>query len=419
MNIKSIRVTNFKSFKELEVEFGKLNVVIGANASGKSNFVQIFKFTKDIENHGLANAISMQGGIEYLRNMNLSASEIFSLKVVSNQKYESIGSLTKEEIIGIKTYETTYEFALKFRKSGLGFDIAKDILTQKCNFVRLKTEKKGKIVEKEKLGEGEIIFSRNDSKLKIDLIKPKEIPINKDSIFPPFLQKEMLKKNTLLVGEAPTFFLSPLDKIFRNISIYDFDPKLPKKAISITGKAELEEDGSNLSIILKNIIENKEKRRKLFNLVKDLLPFISNLDVEKFAGKSLMFKLKEIYFKKQYLPASFISDGTINITALIVALYFEKKKLTIIEEPERNIHPYLVSKVVDMMKDASQKKQIIVTTHNPEIVKYAGLDNILLISRDKEGFSTVSRPVDKKEVKTFLENEIGIEELYVQNLLGV
>ena len=203
------------------------------------------------------------------------------------------------------------------------------------------------------------------------------------------------------------------------ISIYDFDPKFPKKASPITGKAELEEDGGNLSIILKNIIENKEKRRKLLNFVKDLLPFVENLNVEKFADKSLLFKLKESYFKNQYLPATLISDGTINITALIIALYFEGKPLAIIEEPERNIHPYLMSKVVDMMKDASQKKQIIVTTHNPEMVKHTDLKNILLVLRDKEGFSTISRPGDKDEVKTFLRNEIGIEELYVQDLLGV
>jgi predicted ATPase len=93
--------------------------------------------------------------------------------------------------------------------------------------------------------------------------------------------------------------------------------------------------------------------------------------------------------------------------------------LTIIEEPERNIHPYLISRVVEMMKEASQKKQIIVTTHNPEIIRHADLESILLISRDKEGFSTISRPSEKEEVKTFLDNEIGIEELYIQDLLSV
>jgi hypothetical protein len=61
----------------------------------------------------------------------------------------------------------------------------------------------------------------------------------------------------------------------------------------------------------------------------------------------------------------------------------------------------------------------MVTTHSTEVVKYAVLDDILLISRDSEGFSVLSRPSDKEEVRTFLANEIGIEELYVQNLLGM
>jgi len=75
--------------------------------------------------------------------------------------------------------------------------------------------------------------------------------------------------------------------------------------------------------------------------------------------------------------------------------------------------------MVNMMKDASRQKQIIVTTHNPEIVKYADLENILLVSRDREGFSTISRPAHKEKVKIFLKNEIGVEELYVRSLLEV
>lgn len=415
MGIQRIKVTNFKSFKELEVVLGEFNVLIGANASGKSNFVQIFKFMKDIASHGLDNAVSMQGGVEYLRNINVGAAENFSLKVVSDSDFRFVLKRTKNDFIGIKTYETTYEFALKFKKRGLGFEIVKDNLTRQCNFVRLE-ERKKKLEEKEKLGEGDVTVSRANGKVKIGLHKPEEVLIKEEDIYPPFLREEKIPPTTLLI-QTPFFFISPLEGLFGNISVYDFDPKLPKKATPITGKAELEEDGSNLSIILKKITENQEKRRKLFNLVNDLLPFIGNLDVENFADKSLLFKIQEIYFENQYLPASLISDGTINITALIVALYFEKKQLTIIEEPERNIHPYLISKVVDMMKDASQKKQIIATTHNPEIVKYAGLDNLLLVSRDEEGFSRVSRPADTEEVKTFLENEIGIDELYVQNLL--
>ena len=62
MAIKSIEVSNFKSFDRLKVEFGQFNCIVGPNASGKSNFVQILKFLHDIATDGLDNAISLQGG---------------------------------------------------------------------------------------------------------------------------------------------------------------------------------------------------------------------------------------------------------------------------------------------------------------------------------------------------------------------
>jgi len=202
----------------------------------------------------------------------------------------------------------------------------------------------------------------------------------------------------------------------KNTAIYDFDPHKAKNPAKITGRAELEEDGNNLAIILNDIIENEDERRKLFNLVQYILPFVKGVGTEKLA-KSLMITLKEDYYKDKDLRADLLSDGTVNITALIVALYFEEKEVIIIEEPERNIHPHLISRVVEMMKESSKKKQIIVTTHSPEVVKHAGLDNLLLVFRDKEGFSHISKPSEKKEVKVFLENELGLDELYVQNLL--
>ena len=66
MSIKKIKIENFKSFENLEVDLNDFNVLIGANASGKSNFIHIFEFLRDIVNYDLNNAISMQGDIEYL-----------------------------------------------------------------------------------------------------------------------------------------------------------------------------------------------------------------------------------------------------------------------------------------------------------------------------------------------------------------
>lgn len=410
MVINKIKITNFKSFNEFETELGRFNVLIGANASGKTNFVQVFKFLKDIKNFGLDNAISMQGGVEYLRNVNIGPSKNLLIEAVSPQKYSWGIRKNGDNFTAINSYETTYRFALKFGKE-TNYKVAEDKIIHKCDLVRL-TEQKENIEEKELLWRGDIIVSNIGGKISVT-ISPENEQI-KDNISLSFLEGINLKDKILL--ELVSFF--PVPSTFDNdISIYDFYPKSPKTATLITGKSNLEEDGSNLAIVLKNILANKEKERKFFNLVKDLLPFVEKLDVEKFADKSLLFKLRETYYNKQYLPALLVSDGTINIVALIIALYFDESPLTVIEEPERNIHPYLISKVVEMIKDASQKKQIIVTTHNPEMVKYAGVENILIASRDKDGFSVISRPLEKENIKTFLKNELGIEELFISNLL--
>ena len=414
--IKKIKASNFKSFGDIEVELSKFNILIGANASGKSNFIRLFGFIRDVKKFGLENAISMQGGIEYLKNINFNKSKIFSTEIVSIPDEDagfivkSIAESNNKLFYGIEPYETIYKFSLNSSRNKQRYIILEDNLKLKCNFVILELED-NVINEKEKVGQGEIIILKKGTEIEVQSQLPVDVLIKEDDFFPRLLSRK--KDNRLLLESAPFYALS---NNFEQISIYDFDPKLPKKAIQITGKADLEEDGSNLAIVLQKILKQKTMEKKFSNLIEDILPFIADIDVEKLADKSFLFMLKEKYSKK-YLPASLISDGTINITALIIAMYFEKNPITIIEEPERNIHPHLISKLVGMMKDSSQNKQLIVTTHNPELIKYADLEDILLVKRDNNGFSVIIKPYQKENVQIFLENELGIENLFVQNLL--
>lgn len=405
MTIKKVRISNYKSFEDVEVDLGRFNVLIGANASGKTNFVEVFRFLRDIADYGLENAVSLQGGIEFLRNVKIGPSKNLSVKIVYDQ--QSTFQLSKgDRVLMIKLYEMIYEFAIEFNDSGKDFEISKDELTLKCGLFEL--EPAEKIKER---GEGEISISN----IKGNIVFNQNL--SEDDIFPNYML-EMIPPKTLLLETTPLFFVPPFKKIFGNIRVYEFERQLYKESTKITSKMELEEDGSNLAIVLQNILGNENEKRKFFNLIEDLLPFVSDLHVEKFADKSLLFKMQEKY-DSTYLPASSLSIGTKIIIALIIALYFEEKPLIVIEEPGMCLHPSLVSRIVTMMKEASEEKQIIATTHNQEMVKYVDLEDLLFVSRNKEGFSTISRLNEKRGVKTFLENEIGIEELYVQNLLGV
>ena len=82
MPIQHIHVENFKSFSELDIDLSRFNVVIGSNAAGKSNFISIFKFLRDIAKHGIVNAIAMQGGSEYLQNTRIGPSHDLHIRVV-------------------------------------------------------------------------------------------------------------------------------------------------------------------------------------------------------------------------------------------------------------------------------------------------------------------------------------------------
>ncbi|MFL6197576.1 MAG: AAA family ATPase, partial [Thermoanaerobaculia bacterium] len=236
MAITRIKVSNFKSFDELEVDLRPLNVLVGGNASGKSNFLDIFRFLRDMVTLGIENALSLQGGIEFLANFQ-APSEPISFDVVIAEGGR-------------------YRLSLRVSKESPGYEVMEDV----------------------------------------------------------YVTGGRIKCRRVLEG----------------ISFFDFDPKLPKKGSPMTGKADLEPDGSNLAVVLKNLLRNRERRENFLLLLRDLLPFVQDLKVESFSDRSPLILLKET-FRGPYIPAAFLSDGTLHMAALVLALYFDRSYLTILE----------------------------------------------------------------------------------------
>jgi predicted ATPase len=421
MPIKRIHIENFKSFSEIDVELSRFNVVIGSNAAGKSNFISAFRFLRDIARHGVVNAIAMQGGADYLRNAKIGNERDLVVKVTYEPDHgEGVLDRTDKDgsVLEVRSCESSYEFALHFNAAGDGFSIVRDRLLLGCEISSCGNGTNRK--EKQQLiGKGSIQVSSEKGNVQYTVDIPAGCSLTENDVIPLFFRGKRLPERTLLLETFYGYPLPHFEKFFDRIAIYDIDPKLPKNGTVITGKRELDENAGNLALVVKNILENPEKKRKFANLLRDVLPFVEDFSVQKFMDVSLILTMRERYTKSRDLPASSLSDGTIAIFAMIIMLYFEEKPFIIIEEPVSHIHPFLVTRLMKMMKEASLKKQVMITTHSTEVVKHAVLDDILLISRDSEGFSIVSRPGDREEVRSFLANEIGIEELYIQNLLGL
>ena len=417
MAITKISLENFKSFEKLDLELGNFNVLVGANASGKSNFTQAFKFVRDIEAEGLSDAISQNWGIEALRNINLGKQRDMAIHFTCHKAFNLLANHDLD--LGIEGLD--YLFSLGFAEEGKDFNIIRDEIVQELKLFKRTTNKNGD-ESSEEICNGELCISSNKGRFEINVTPPEFIKKMKGKLLPdpediPVFFKE-LPNDTLLI-QRPLFFFPPSLKWFGKIGIYDINPRLAKGHVELSGKSRLEEDGRNLPIILNKILKDEDSKRKLMNLLQSLLPFVADVNTENITERSLMMSLQENYYQDQSLKAYMLSDGTINIVAFLVALYFEDNDVVIIEEPERNIHPRLISRVVEMMKDAARTKQVIITTHSPEIVKHAGLDNLLLVSRNEKGFSTISKPGEKECVRQFLSDELGLDDLFVQDLLSV
>lgn len=412
--LKSLTLRNFKSFEDVTVEFGDINVVVGANASGKSSLLEGLRFLRDIARFDLDNAVSMQGGVEFLRNRRIGTSRDLEIEFIIDTDRRL---LTHPSSPDVTVKRIAYRFSLHFAAKGAGYHIKTDELTLTCS------------VGSEDVSDSADVrmfrsdWRRGSYRIEIGpgLPSPKHLspfggPPGASRAFP-------IGDQLLLELPGLPFFLIVLGEtggwaeLLSRLAIFDFDPKLSKKSVPISGKMELEEDGSNLAIVLQRVSSNAKTKRRFDNLLREALPFIEDVSVQRHVDRSVMFRCTEKHDPDSYYPSPLLSDGTVNIASLIAALYFERHDLAVIEEPERNLHPALVRQVATLLQDAATKRQVLVTTHSPEMVKYSGLENLLLVSRDSEGFTTVERPVESNCVASFLEKEIGLDSLYTMNLL--
>lgn len=410
MYIKKMHIKNFKSYVDQEISFERMSVIVGPNASGKSNIIDAFRFIKNIIEYGLVDAISLAGGTEYLLNGTIGRNEPLYFSFETDMEKE-MDEDEKSVLTGFN-----YEFKLSMNRRGNGYTITEDRLIV-CREIKYDIDEKPHF--------GNVVIEYNKpcyGKIKEKIIQAPEnladyIKENYSLKFViDYLNKNNEKKELLL--SQILFFILPRFSYIKLIKIYDFDSKLLKKSSEIAKVSELTENGSNIALVLKNILNNNKGKKRLINLVSDLLPFIERLEVKTNNDKSLVYSIEEKYSNKLF-RSHYMSDGTVNIIAIIVALYFETHfGVLILEEPERNVHPKLMSKIVEMAQETSKKRQVIITTHTPEMVKCSDIKSLYFVQRDSGGNSRISKPCDSKSVNIFLQNEINIEELFLQDMLG-
>ena len=441
--ITKLAVENFKSFDKIEVDLRPFNIVVGSNASGKSNFLDALRFLHDIEANTLESAIGSRGGAETLRNFNLDKNRALRICVETDDIQRNLVRAEADRAFGVKSVLTSYELSLCFDESDVGFNVVTDRLTEHFTIVELHPTvdvdgsdvdfwlpiggvssqsdlPPGTYKEGRSLGSGKTLYHREAGSIKCCVEIPEGVPFSEedishlhdDSFVLHHPQQVMLERFPRIV------FLSRSFSSLEDISVYDFDPRKPQQAVPITGARRLDADTANLAVVLREIIRRPELKGRLISLLSALLPFVHDLGVEEFGFGQLITTLTESHSDRNHrLPAVLASDGTIACIALVVALYFQHSAVAIFEEPDRYVHPHLAGQIMQMISEVTDRMQVIFTTHNPELLRHASLEDILLVTRGSEGCSEVTRPADSDVVKLFLQSELGVEDLFAQNLL--
>lgn len=426
MYIKNISIKNFKSIEAEEIEFRPLTMIVGANASGKSNIINVFRFIENIMTDGLENAVALQGGIQYISNANLPKGEKIEISFTIDVSNETWMRHLQNRKFALEVQEIDYKFVIQPNKKGSRYHIAYDYV--KMNYDCYSYDSSAAKGERYKaLGiQYTTIYERKNQKSSIKInheISPDsmndqdfENALKSDSACVYFAFVTSEHKTELMLYRL-SMLLPPYFSENTFIRIFDFDPKELKKSSSVASTKMLEENGANLASVLQSILRKKEDTKKLTLLLNEFLPFIETISVENNPDKSFSYKIRECYNTKDF-HANFLSDGTVSILALIIALYFEdQSNVIILEEPERNIHPKLLANLISSAEDVAKEKQVIITTHNPEFLKHANIEDVRLVSRECSGETKVSKPGDNLIVKEFIKNNLGLEDLFLQGLL--
>ena len=160
-------------------------------------------------------------------------------------------------------------------------------------------------------------------------------------------------------------------------------------------------DSSNLALVL-NQIEHAGDTR-VNDLLKRFFPRFERLST-RVSGGTVQFYLHETDFGKP-IPAARLSDGTLRFVALLAALYSASPPpLLCIEEPELGLHPDSVALLADVLTEASQRMQLIVTTHSDTLVSALSNQPEAVITCERPGAATVLRRLAPEKLAAWLED---------------
>jgi predicted ATPase len=405
--ITGITIKNFKSFQEATLPLKGLTVLIGANASGKSNAIEALRLLSWLAHGGKLSNFSQYGksivrgripDLSYLEGSSFSfevetdrdpdnnESKASTLSITVSRRNADELHITQEDI---KTRDRTIPlYELKRASSGRSMDVtvAFDNFAQGVN--------------------KPLIRCIDQSAVFTQLTSPA-----------PFSGYEYSQK---YISDTARMY----EKILSSMLFLDSVPAAMREYSETSD--HIDEYGSNLSGVLYNLWGNSDQAEtpKYKANRTDILNFIQSLPEQKIMGLefykeprgTVLVRLVESFgITPHPCDASLLSDGTLRVLSIAAAmLSADEGSLVVIEEIDNGVHPSRASHLMESIRSVAERRnlRVLITTHNPALLDAlpdSAIPDVVLCYRDpKNGSSKLVR----------LEDIPDYPELIAQGTLG-
>jgi predicted ATPase len=359
--LQYIKIEGFKSIKTMELELKPINVFIGSNGSGKSNFIAFFKLVNAIFNKQLQRFVIQEKADNLLyfgrkRTQSLYGKMIFATDDENNNAY-------------LFELNQTREGGLYIQREASGYKVSKE------------DDFRG-------------YYGTQD-------IEESHIP------------------------DSTSFRDKYLRNYLKNLQIYHFHDtsatSMLRKECDIEDNLYLKPDGRNLPAFLYYLQEEHPKTfKRLEKTIKMVAPYIDHLLLEPSRLNKREIELR--WVEKEDLQSNFsayqLSDGTLRFIALATVLMQpEPPEVIIIDEPELGLHPQAISKLAGLIQSASAKTQIIISTQSVNLIDCFDPEDIVTVDRSEEEKQSIFRRLETKPLRKWLE-EYSLGDLWQRNIIN-
>ena len=360
MKINSVTLRGYKSIATLEkFELRNLNVLIGANGAGKSNFISLFKLMAALADGNLQTYVQQQGGPDVLLH----------------------GSRKRTEQIDAEIY-------FKANGSGVANGYRVSLIPTQDN---------------------RLIFSREETWIN-GRYGITSMPLGTAH------EEAKLKKDTQPVST----YVRPAMQSWRQYHFHDTSQTATvKRPHGSNDNIRLKAAADNLAAYLIRLNKDyPEAYKRILDTIKLAAPFFGGFVIREPLPETIELEWFEQADPDTPYKAHVLSDGTLRficLTTLLLQPEYLLPDTVLIDEPELGLHPYAINLLAEMIKQVAETKQIIVSTQSVELLNAFEPEDIIVVEREQG--ATILKRLDSEELGDWLE-DYTLGELWKRNILG-